>query len=173
MLPSRAQKFWVSSMQPPAEHFRSSSALCALCAIQTGLSYVRTHHEWEQPPYGVTQWICLWRKCKCRDVLTNWSIFLSFISAGLYTPWKVIKNYPIHSSTTKILKIFLKKLSKYSFFANMPWLYWKVLKGSRLPMVNKYLPLKDGGDSSGYSYFLWLRKKDFTSLSTTLVSNLI
>lgn len=100
LLPSRTQEFRVSCMQPPAEHFRSPSALCTLCAIQTGLSYVRTYHEWEQPPYGVTQWICIWRKCKYRDTLANWSLFLSCISASLYTTWKVIRN--LHSSDTVV-----------------------------------------------------------------------
>ena len=121
LLPSRAQMFRVSCMQPPAEHFRSSSALCALCTIQTGLSYVRTHHEREQPPHGVTQWIRLWRKCKCRDTLTNWNLFLSFISAGLYMPWKVIKNYSNSLIVNKHFKnIKKKKLNNYFIFTNMP-----------------------------------------------------
>ena len=115
LLPSRAQMFRVSCMQPPAEHFRSSSALCALCTIQTGLSYVRTHHEREQPPHGVTQWIRLWRKCKCRDALTNWNLFLSFISAGLYMPWKVIKNYSNSLIVNKILKILQKRKTEQLF----------------------------------------------------------
>lgn len=54
LLPSRAQESRVSSVQPPAEHLRSPSALCTLCAVQIGLSYVRTYHEWEQPTHGVT-----------------------------------------------------------------------------------------------------------------------
>ena len=139
LLPSRAQMFRVSCMQPPAEHFRSSSALCALCTIQTGLSYVRTHHEWEQPPHGVTQWIRLWRKCKCRDTLTNWNLFLSFISAGLYTPWKVIKNYSNSLIVNKSFKkIILKKKKNWKFIPFSQTCH----AGSTLPKVNKYFAIE-------------------------------
>ena len=42
-------------------------------------------------------------------MLTNWNLFLSFISAVLYMPWKVIKNYSNSLIVNKNFKNIKKK----------------------------------------------------------------